>query len=237
MSWQEALEAPTYVIHLDRHTQRRDICLERVKKAGYTDVRLVPAVDGHVPEEWARHPIEYDGSLFIPKAAGCLLSHLKVWKEIIDQKVPFATVLEDDCVFHCAWDELAPKYYAATPVVWDMIYMGHHCGNVYPDVHIARVPVYCTNAYMVTLEGAQKLYEWITRYPYHDYLHAIDMMLVRLMQDQLQRERFGHSASHLPFLQWYVWNSQMFPDAQAAALIHPDLVEKDKGLVFQEWMH
>lgn len=245
-TWKDLLSAPAFIIHLERHTSRVEKCVSRTHAAGYTNVQLFPAVDGQVLEEWSRHPVTYDGSSLIPKAAGCLLSHLNVWKKIMDENIPYATVFEDDILFHTKWHQLASSYYDATPKHADMIYMGHHCGNVVPNVHVLRVPVYCTNAYIVTVDGARKLYEMITQYPYHDYLHAIDMMLVRLMSEQLHVQQ--HNKNHkntgenllplrFPILEWYVWNSEMFPDEDTMPLIHPDLVHKDKGLVFQEWMH
>lgn len=229
-SWKSLIsESPAFAIHLDKHTDRLDNCVKRIADAGYKNMQLYPAVFCHDPSAWALHNVKFDGSWMVPRVAGCLLSHLGVWKKIIDENIPVATVFEDDVIFHSQWHELAEKYYDATQKSCDMIFMGHHCGNVYPNIHIVQVPVYCLNAYIVTLEGAQKLYQMITQYPYDDN-HAIDMMLVRLMIEQLQ------NCSHpdMPQLRWLVWNTEMFPDPVSQQLIHPQLVHKDKGLVFQQ---
>ena len=229
-SWEDVLCAPTIIVHMDSHLERRDPCRMRVENAGYTDVRWFPAVNGNDSNAWACHDIRFDPSWMVPHAAGCMLSHLGIWRHIITNEIPYATVFEDDSIFHKQWHMLAPQYYNATPKDADIIFMGHHCGNVYPDIHVVRVPVYCTNAYVVSLEGAQKLYHMITQYPYNDN-HAIDMMLFRLKTEQLN----GNISNGMPKLEWYVWNSEMYPDKDAQNLIHPDLVHKDKGLVFQQW--
>lgn len=230
LEWSEILQGETFVIHLASHNERLETCKQRMYQAGFANFRIFDAVNGHDPGAWAQHQVRFDGSWMVPRVAGCMLSHLAIWKKVIDDKLPFATVFEDDVVFHKQWHNLAHQYYVATPKTCDMIFMGHHCGNVVPHIHIVQVPVYCLHAYIITYEGAKKLYHMITQYPYDDN-HAIDMMLVRLMGEQLR----GHPHESMPQLSWYAWNSEMFPDEEAAPLIHPHLVHKDKGLVFQQW--
>ena len=121
--------------------------------------------------------------------------------------------------------------------------MGHHCGNAQPNVHISRVPVFCTNAYILTFEGACLLYNYITRnYPYE--LEAIDVMLVRLQMAILDSKRGvanpqspSRSSSQTFEFEWYAWNSEMFPDNDSYALINPGQVVRDKGLVFQQYKY
>lgn len=230
--WADVMNAPAFVVHLPRDKHRKDKCMTRLKDAGYRHVVVVDAVDGYNQAIAQAHNVRCDMSWMVPKGAGCMLSHLNVWKHIIENHIPYATIFEDDCVFHSDWHQLAQSYYHATPKSADVIYMGHHCGNVFRDKHVVQVPVYCLNAVILTLQGAKKMYQMMTQYPYDDN-HAIDMMLVRLQSEQL----YANGASTMPRLEWYVWNSEMFPDSNTSHLIHPDLRHKDKGLVFQEWMH
>lgn len=230
-TWEEVLAAPAYLISVNN--QRYDICERRIMRAGYYDIRRFEGVistdRAALEENWAKHPFPPHREIFGEHPAAVLLAHLNLWRHIIDNDIPFCTIFEDDTLFHTQWHDLATKYYHATPKTADMVFMGHHCGNVYPDMHIAQVPVYCLNAYMLTREGAAKAYEMITQYPIDENFGVIDMMLANLQTGILM------SQSNPYDYQWYAWNTQMFPDPDNDPYKHPQALEKDKGLVFQQW--
>lgn len=229
-SWNDILAAPAFLISVDR--TRYDICERRATRAGFTQVCFAPGIPREdramLEENWKKHTFLPHHEIFGQHPAAVMLAHLNVWKQIMERGLPYAVVFEDDLMFHTRWHELAPEYYKATPKSTDMIFMGHHCGNVYSNMHIAQVPVYCLNAYVVTLEGVRKLYQMITQYPYSDF-GVIDMMLARLQMEYLRP-----NANHLQF-QWYAWNTHMFPDKEQEAYKHPGAVMKDMGLVFQQY--
>ena len=230
-NWTDILSGPCYVINLEEQAARWETAESRISAAGFQQVYQYQAVNGHndVSEEWAQHNVNFDVRIFEPHAAGCMLSHLNVWRHIIDNRLAYAVIFEDDVLFHKHWERLAPSYYAATPKSAHMVFMGHHCGNMSPDVHIARFPAYCLNAYILTYDGAVMLYDKMTKnYPF-ERTFAIDMMIVELQSSILR-------GSGLCDYEWYAWNSEMYPDEWALEKIHPNCRHKDKGLVFQEWM-
>lgn len=228
--WPEILTSPAFII--STADRRYSVCSRRAKDAGFTNVSRMPGVDRSsqeaIQEEWKRHP-------FLPKnqphseghAAAVMLAHLNVWKHIIDNGIKHCVVFEDDMLFHTEWESLAEKYYRSTPKTADMIFMGHHCGNAYPDMHIAQVPVYCLNAYIITLDGAKMMYHMITQYPVDDF-GVIDMMIAHIQTDIVVAgvNPFGYS--------WFAWNTQMFPDPANEPYKHKDALAKDMGLVFQQ---
>ena len=146
----------------------------------------------------------------------------------MENNIPYAIIFEDDLLFHTDWDKLAPFYYDITPKQCDMIYMGHHCGNVHPHMPIVQAPMYCLNAYVITQGGTRKLYDMITKYPYADF-GVIDMMLVKLQHDILFNQNNPYKYI------WYGWNSQMYPDLINEKRKHPSSLTKDMGLVFQQY--
>lgn len=227
--WDEVLASQAFVISMDQ--RRYTVCEGRARKAGYTQVSMFPGVnrDSHddLTENWAKHPFLPKNKMFGQHPAAVMLAHLNLLKHVIDIGIPFCTIFEDDMLFHTRWHELASKYYKSTPMQADMIFMGHHCGNVYPTMHIAQVPVYCLNAYIITLDGAKKLYDMVTQYPYDDF-GVIDMMLARLQTDIIV------SRTNPANYWWYAWNTDMFPDPENDAYKHKDALHKDKGLVFQQ---
>lgn len=238
-AFQDLLGAPAFVIHLSgKQPQRWDTCAARLAEAGFADVRRFEAVDGRDAERCMdlyknTHRVAFNLENSWHHGNGCMLSHLGVWKHILDAQIPFATIFEDDVFFHSRWDALAPQYYEATPKPCDMFYMGHHCGNAIPNAHIQQSPAYCLQAYAVTLQGAQKLYKMITQYPYQDRDIAIDLFLVRLQREIVSQR---HRSEVPDALDWFVWNAEMFPDPDPMwnHRIDPQHIHKEKGLVFQE---
>jgi len=108
---------------------------------------------------------------------GCWLSHSSIWYEIIEKKLPFAIILEDDSYPIENFNTLFPTYWENIPKDWDVVYFG--CGgscdnigflNKYYDwitggrkneminKYIFR-PAFPLNmhAYAISLKGAQKL--------------------------------------------------------------------------------
>lgn len=226
-SWREIQEAPVFLISRDE--ERFEICKGRIRRAGF--VGEIQRSHGVNPDElgtkWGKHVFEPAREPFGRHPAAVMLAHLDLWADILKQNIPYTVVFEDDPLFHTEWDTLAHRYYDATPKGCDMIFMGHHCGNVYPDAHIIQTHVYCLNAYLITCDGARKLYDMITRYPHEDF-GVIDMMLARLQYEVLFSQNNPYNYS------WYAWNSQMYPDELNEGYKHPDARAKDMGLVFQQ---
>lgn len=228
--WLVILQAPVFIISVDE--ERYTICEKRVRRAGFTNIQKAEGVRRDVQEEieahWATHDFPSHRRPFGQHPAAVMLAHLNLWKHIQAQNISYAVIFEDDTLFHTHWHELAPQYYQATPKHTDMIFMGHHCGNVYPTMHIVQVPVYCLNAYIITQDGTRKLYEMITKYPVDDCFGVIDMMLVNLQTHIL------HTNQNPLQYSWYVWNTEMFPDPDNEPFKCQHALAKDKGLVFQQ---
>lgn len=228
--WGDVITAPTFIISMDR--DRYDICARRARRAGFTNISMFHGVDREIQEEleenWALHPFPSHRKIFGQHPAAVMLAHLNLWKHMLDNQIPYCTIFEDDMLFHTYWESLAPRYYDYTPKTTDMIFMGHHCGNLYPSTHISQVPVYCLNAYVITLDGVRKIYEMITQYPHEENFGVIDMMIVHLQTDIIMTRQNPYQ------YEWYAWNSEMFPDPANEPYKNQDALEKDMGLVFQQ---
>jgi GR25 family glycosyltransferase involved in LPS biosynthesis len=228
--WGDLLSAPAFIISMDY--ERYAICARRARRAGFTNISIFHGVDRESREEletnWALHPFPKHREIFGQHPAAVMLAHLNLWRHVIENEIPYCTIFEDDTLFHTYWDSLAPRYYEQTPKQTDMIFMGHHCGNLYPENHISQVPVYCLNAYIITLDGVRKIYEMITKYPHNENFGVIDMMLVRLQTDIIMTRINPYR------YEWYAWNSEMFPDPINEPYKHQGALEKDMGLVFQQ---
>lgn len=223
-------EAPAFVINMDRCQDRWALAQQRIRDAGYSNIqrfRGVDAINDPLQTAWDIHSAPaFDPSdeefVTYPGKQGCMLSHLHLWKKIIDENIPIATIFEDDVSFHSMWHDLAPIYYKHTPSDFDVLYLGSQIDH-YVDAHIIQTPVFCTHAYVITQEGARTLYQLLLKDP--KGVRTIDCMLI----DHMKRHTFHNVPC--PFT-WYVWNGLKFPEPQALNDKH--WAKRNTGLVFQD---
>ena len=138
--------------------------------AGFTNVSIFNAVNGSDPlafdEMKTLFPnIKIDKE---PNAGqrGCLFSHLKLLKYIIDNNILISTIFEDDVAFHPKWKEIAPKYFLNTPKNFDIIFIGNQIDNPrkFPKINVSSC--FCTHAYIITLQGAKRLLHSLLNWDY-----------------------------------------------------------------------
>jgi len=221
---------PCFIVNIDRCKERYSFSYNNVKNAGFTDIRRFKGIDAKVDnldEAWAIH-----GSPRFNKAdvnfnkmlghQGCMLSHLHLWRHIIDNSLEYAIVFEDDVRFHCEWQNIAHLYVHHTPADFDILYLGSQI-EARTDARIAKVPVYCTHAYMISLAGAKKLYSLILNEA--SGVRTIDIMLINNMYKHFQNPQY------VPFI-WYAWNATMIPDMYKKN--KPSIEKRNSGLVFQD---
>lgn len=225
-SWEDVLNGPCYIINLDRNPERWSDVQEKIKKAGYTNVHRWTAVDGKNPSQlkdaWnqvGNPSFSLNDQEFVqyPGKQGCFLSHVLLWKKMIDEQIPWITVFEDDVLFHPEWTTLAPQYFEQTPTNFDVLYLGAQF-EFHSKYHIDKGPVFCTHAMMVSLEGAKKLYRYCTQAP---NVYTVDCMIIDWMKRPLKLA-----------LQWYVWNGMFFPTDMAK--MDKGWTKRNGGLVFQD---
>lgn len=231
----DLLQAPCRVINLDRNPERWEKGLERIQAAGFQNIQRVSAVDAKDPSQltevwkmlgnpsfatWDTEFVKYPGK------QGCFLSHIKLWKEMIDHKIPYMVVLEDDVLFHPLWDKIATKYFENTPKDYDIFYLGAQF-EFQSNFHIDCGPVFCTHAMVLTYTGVKKLWDMIFTLPKGVY--TIDCMIIDMMKYKLMHS--DNMRSH-PFT-WYVWNGRNFYPTELQEM-PKGWTKRNCGLVFQD---
>lgn len=234
MLWKAVLDAPCFIINLDRRPDRWKLASKRCKEAGYTNIVRIRAVDGRSEEElhagWSAHgspefnPRDQEFIHTLKGKQGCALSMLNVWKRIIEEKIPIATVFEDDAEFHRDWAQLAPEYWEQTPKnPYSVVFMGHQPEHP-PRHRVDCVPVFCLNACIFTLEGARFMYDLCIRAP--GGMWTIDC----IVKEYMEAVFYGRTPLPAKF-RWYVWTCT---DLDPAAVKVPEEAKKNMGLVFQD---
>ena len=234
-TFEELLEAPCRVINLDRNPERWSVVEKRIREAGFTNIQRVSAVDAKDPSQlekgwntlgnpsfadWDKEFVSYPGK------QGCFLSHFMIWKEVLEKKIPYMVVLEDDVLFHPKWKELGPLYFEKTPMDLDVLYLGAQFE--FPSkYHVDSGPVFCTHAMVITYAGVKKLWDMLLSHSIGVY--TIDCMIIDMMKHKLMNP---DQMNKHPFV-WYVWNGQTFYPSELQNM-PKGWTKRNCGLVFQD---
>ena len=93
---------------------------------------------------------------------GCALSHMKIYKKIIDENIDRCLILEDDTSFDIDFLKKLEEVEDKIPKEFDMLFLGYHISYVKKDINkYYFIPdrVYGLFGYIVSKEGAKKLLE------------------------------------------------------------------------------
>lgn len=218
-SFEDILHGPAFVINLDRCQERWPIMKSRVEAAGFMPERItaIDGLDGNCRALWKDfmdgRPYEYlfdsDGQ------SACSLSHVYLWQMMVEKSIPFASVFEDDVMFHKDWQTLAPTYYEQTDHTRDIIYYGSQGAGTPNEPMITRKSVFCTHAYIITQDGARRMLEHIRN---KNRLFTIDCMIIH----EMDRPSCCFT--------WQCWNATMYPDPARETTLRP----RNDGLVYQD---
>jgi len=174
MIFSDLLNSPAFVIHVPELAPERGKQLNiNLSNAGYTNINIFRGVNG-IKQDEVEDALNIFGNpkfdIYCSKGnIGCNLSMLKVFKHIVDNKIPIATIFEDDIVFHPEWSTIAPKFYKNTPKNFDILYMGNQieeCCTINNVPRINKKSCFCMHAIVVSLKGASKLLNLVLNWNY-----------------------------------------------------------------------
>jgi glycosyl transferase family 25 len=116
------------------------------------------------------YPYYYFNS-FTPGELGCFMSHLIIWKKIIDENIDQLIVYEDDCIFNLQFNiRLNTILSNEIPNDFNIIFLGGKMVNNYThnynimlseNIYIKKDPEpYGTFSYIISKKGAELLYNY-----------------------------------------------------------------------------
>ncbi|MWN90077.1 hypothetical protein GQ597_05075 [Gilliamella sp. Pra-s65] len=96
-----------FIINLERESAKKEHIKKECEKLNL-DFEIYNAVDGNaLSEEFIQNAVyDYPNNFLTKGEIGCALSHINVYKKIIQNNLPYALVLEDDAVL----DEKLPDF-------------------------------------------------------------------------------------------------------------------------------
>ena len=171
-----------YVVNLDSRADRWKSLLEA--EPSLAGAERISAVDGRklslTPE--LCQLFQHNHFKWKKSVMGCLLSHLSIWKQILQEKGDSFLILEDDVRFEPGWREQWGRI--DVPKDADIVYLGgilppnraglptvlqkvtNHCYSILPNrlFSVAPLPIFhfCTYAYAITRSGVEKIMKYIS---------------------------------------------------------------------------
>jgi GR25 family glycosyltransferase involved in LPS biosynthesis len=220
MNWKHIIEKPAFIIHLSKICpERKEFFMKNIKNAGYKNIQIFEGIDINNSLELNRtlklFNIIFDKQEYnMPGKIGCTLSHLKLYKHIIDNKIDICTIFEDDIFFHSEWNYLAEKFYQNTPKNFDILFIGNQIEEcIEKNNNIPRInqkPCYCTHGYILTLKGAKKLIDLIVKWDYYNQVDFVKRNLNGIITiDEIIKNiqlRILNNKLDKNTLIWYCWN-------------------------------
>lgn len=186
-----------YVINLKKRPDRLSAFYEKFRKFHNdkkTSLFLKEAVDGEDLEsnENYKKLFKNKKTRLTKGEIACFLSHYEVFKEIIDKKLPYSVIYEDDVEYHSNFTELSNKVFDQLPSDFMILYLGGRCTCVYAKYldpitqniskHFPTIisPIdsdRTTHAYVISNSCCQILCDLIENQT--EYMLAIDHFILR----------------------------------------------------------
>ena len=166
------MEIAIFVINLESSKKRRIFMLEQLKGVQF---EFIKAIDGNsLQPDQLKYKVELgkfidsDNQLrFLSRnEIGCALSHIEIYHKIVNNKIPYTLILEDDVIIN-------PKFFKQIPLIMKQLET-YDVINFLTDAHEKRVGKFLkfpykmtelkysvnrSSAYMINLRAAIKILE------------------------------------------------------------------------------
>jgi hypothetical protein len=170
----QAMALGAEVINMDRNPERLAKMMQWSRKLGIP-MRRFPAVVG----------TKSVGNLS-KSQYGCAMSHITLWKRIVDQQLPYLWIMEDDCLFSDRFVQLGETLYqtslARNP---DIIFPGSINLFKNPPESVSAHKVWALHCYLISLKGARKLLRHIEAAGLYNSIDGIVYDLIGNRPDSL----------------------------------------------------
>ena len=229
-SFNEVFESKCIILGLLRHQNRIHYTYPKLLNAGFKNIGVFYGVDGFTDDisEW-----NIDKKLG-PGEIGFTLSCIKIWRLIAGSDTGFQVIFEDDALPHPDFAFFAEKWWSYTPKDVDLVYLGNQMNPADPRLTespvLVNTPAYCTHAYILTKEGAQKLLA---------YIHLIQMSGGSIMKGDILLK----SLTELGLLKVACWNGTLVPKpfpvyTKEVTKVESDMIvwKRDTGLIYQNFL-
>jgi glycosyl transferase family 25 len=186
-----------FVINLKRRPDRLEQFFQRCPYPRET-LEVIEAFDGKFPlneSKKERKLLKKFPSCRQPGAVGCSISHLRIWKKMINENIPIATIFEDDALFDESFTQFMEMEF---PPQMKILYFGGRFEKNFVVPPQAMIPVNdkiyihnnkawnnkfherTTHGYILTNELAKFLIELFN---ISDHPQPVDQFIIHCLRD------------------------------------------------------
>ena len=172
----------TYIVNLDRRPDRWETFVKNAKDVEFLNYERFSAVDGKMIKNSSQLQQIFESNDYYMRRGmvGCLLSHVKIYTELINSEYDYFTVLEDDVEFTPDFKNKYDNIFTQVNKNWDLIFLGHHVRDTrrqQDELVKDKIPVLTkrdaywsflnslggTGGYIISKIGARKLLDFIDK--------------------------------------------------------------------------
>lgn len=167
-------KAPVFYINRDQDITRHLKTKTQLRSARMNGCRVSAVQGRQVPSNLAAYFFA-EGNVDSPLSTGeigCYASHLKVAREVVERRLPYALVLEDDAIIPVSLQGALDEVLRSVPEQWDLVHLSNDPSYAYRPlkrlngnrhlVRYSRVP-FGAVGYLISARGARKLLAPIVR--------------------------------------------------------------------------
>lgn len=177
-----------FLINLDKDKERLNNSIHQLNNYGITNFERYSAIYGcQLSTEEINNNTTIIGKIIASDGMiGCGLSHINIWKKIVNDGIKKTLILEDDFIFKDNFLNKFNDVINKSPVLYDIIFL---TGNIIhnknlklydiDDNYYKQLLISQTLGYIITLEGAKKILNYINKVSYHIDFELCFLSLLR----------------------------------------------------------
>jgi glycosyl transferase family 25 len=165
-----------FIINLDKDVERLSKSYEQLDKYQFKNYERFKGIYGQqLTTDEINDNTTFIGKIFASRSMiGCALSHIKIWEKIVNQNIKFSLILEDDFILKEDFKNRLNTVLLNAPSDYHIIYLSSNIIQnknlkLYDinDYFYKSIFIIQTLSYIITLEGAKILLEYINKVSYH----------------------------------------------------------------------
>lgn len=165
-----------FIINLEKDKDRFLTSITELNKYNLTNYEFIKAIEGNKlsNDEYKSYTTSIGYYITSPSMVGCGMSHIKTWKKIVENNIEYSLILEDDFNFKNNFINDLNELMRNTPKNFDILFLNK---NFFTNKYLKLCDIndyvykplisFETIAYIITLEGAKKILNYINKVAYH----------------------------------------------------------------------
>lgn len=165
-----------FIINLEKDRDRLLNSVKELNKYNLRNFEFINAVNGNKlnDDEYKNYTTSIGYYITSPSMVGCGISHIKTWEKIVENNIEYSLILEDDFNFKANFLNDFNELMRNTPKNFDLLYLNSNLfTNKYlkisdiNDYLYKPLFVFEMIGYVITLDGAKKLLNYVNKVAYH----------------------------------------------------------------------